>query len=163
MRRVLILGMILAFLSPVYGQMGPGGMMGGYGPGYGQGYGAWGNWTAPGPGYGLGPGMMGYWGNWSGGYGPGYGIGPGMTGYGGYGPGMTGYYHPRYRGTADTVLHYAFWLLLIAILAVVLYLLAVKKVCPRGGGATETLRERYARGEISEEEYKKMKATLEGR
>ena len=149
MRSVLVLGVILALLSPVYGQMGPE-MMG--------------NWTG-----GYGPGMMG--GNWSGG--PGYGMmNPqmmammmqgGMMGHrGGYSPGMTGYRH-GYKGTADTVIHYLFWILLLAIMASVLYLLLVKKVCPGGGRAVETVRERYARGEINEEEYKRMKATLKER
>lgn len=162
MRSVLVLGVILAFLSPVYGQMGPG---------YGMGPGMmdWGNWTA-GPGIvcGLDPGMMG--GNWSGS--PGYGMmNPQMMammmqmmqgGMMGYGRGMTGYHH-GYKGTADTVIHYLFWILLLAIMAAVLYLLLAKKVCPMGGRAVETLRDRYARGEINEEEYRKMKATLEGR
>ena len=157
MRRVLILGIVLALLSPVYGQMGPG---------YGMGPEMMGNWS-------MGPGMMG-WGNWT--EGQGYGMmNPqmmammlqmmqgGMMGYkGGYSPGMTGY-HGVYKGTADTVIHYLFWILLLAIMAAVLYLLLAKKVCHMGGRAVETLRERYARGEINEEEYRKMKATLEGR
>ncbi len=176
MRRVLVLGVILALLSPAYGQMGPG---------YGMGPGMmdWGNWTmGPGIVCGLDPEMMG--GNWSGQgqFGPwmmnpqmmammmqmmqggmmgGYGMGPGMMGYGGYG--MKGYYHGVYKGTADAVIHYLFWVLLLAIMAAVLYLLLAKKVCHMGGRAVETLRDRYARGEINEEEYKKMKATLEGR
>lgn len=150
MRSVLVLGVILALLSPAYGQMGPG---------YGMGPEMMGNWS-------MGPGMMG---NWSAGYGM---MNPqmmammmqsGMMGSrGGHSPGMMGYHH-GYKGTADTVIHYLFWVLLLAIMTAVLYLLLAKKVCHMGGRAVETLRERYARGEINEEEYKRMKATLEGR
>ena len=126
MRSVLVLVVILALLSPAYGQMGPG---------YGMGPEMMGNWS-------MGSGMMG---NWTGEQGYGM-MNPqmmammmqmmqgGMMGYrSGYSPGMTGY-HGAYKGTADLAIHYLFWVLLLAIMATVLYLLlALGMLYLRGG------------------------------
>lgn len=78
-RRMMVAAMAAALAIPLtastqpYGYgMGPGMMVGGYGPGYGMGPDMMGG--GYGRGYGMGPGMMG------GGYGPGYGMGPDMMG-----------------------------------------------------------------------------------
>ena len=95
----------------------------------------------------LGGGMMYGWG----------GMGPGMMGWGGYGFNPLGW-----------IVMLLFWALIIggiALLAVWLF----RSATPAALGPTapsrslEILRERYARGEITREQYEEMRHEIEGR
>ncbi len=108
----------------------------------------------------FGPGMMGYGYGFRGGA-PGYGPGHG-PGYG-YGPHMFGYGLRGFRG----VLWIPPVLILLLVIAVVVLavLLATRKRRasePLQGGedSLEILKRRYARGEITREEYERMKQDL---
>jgi putative membrane protein len=92
-------------------------------------------------------------GGWGyGGYGPGYGMGPGMMwGYGGYGPGYG--FGGIFMG-----------ILFLIVIGVVIYFV-VRNVNTRGGAfgnesALDILKKRFARGEITKEEYDKIKDNL---
>jgi putative membrane protein len=83
-------------------------------------------------------------------------MGPGMMGWGGFSP---------WWG----VLMMLFWLLVIAgIVLLVIWLFRQGTPAAAGPGgssarALDILRERYARGEISRDEYEQMRRDIEGR
>ncbi len=103
---------------------------------------------------------------------PGYGPGPGGPGYGpGYGPGRPGPFGPRGFGPGVRragplfwvfqVLRLLFFLGLTLVLWQVLWLLLTGRgLWGRLDPAMRILRERYARGEIGDEEYRKRLGTL---
>lgn len=101
----------------------------------------------------LGGGMMGY-----GFFGPGGMMGPGRFGYGGLG------FSPFWW-----ILMAFFWLLIIGgIIVLVIWLLQPRRPLgttpgPTGGRALDILKERYAKGEITKEEYDQMRQDLEGK
>jgi putative membrane protein len=123
-----------------------------------------------GPGFGYGP-MMG-----RGGYGPGYGrmmgggYGPGFGRRYGYGPGRRGPGMMGDRWDHMDDWHYRgyfggwwMWLIAIVLIGAVIYF-AVKSYQKKGTGGSsnslEILKERYAKGEITKEEYDSMKKDL---
>jgi uncharacterized membrane protein len=113
----------------------PGGPQGPGGPGYGPG--------RPGYGPGFGPG-----------YGP--GVGPGRFHRGGRGFG---------RGAGIAAGLFALnvllrFLLLIALLVIAWKVITSRSLWGRPDGAVQILRERFARGEITEEEYRKRLVAL---
>ena len=84
-------------------------------------------------------------------------MGPGMMGWGGFG------FSPLWG-----IVMLIFWLLVIGgivLLAVWLFrqFVPTEVAERREGRALEILRERYARGEITREEYEQMRRDLEGR
>lgn len=86
---------------------------------------------------------------WGGGYG-GWGMGPGMMGDWG----ATGWLH--------FILMIVFWVLVIAGLVFLLRWLIQATRGEKGGSrALEILRERYARGEITHEEFQRLKRELQ--
>lgn len=85
-------------------------------------------------------------------------MGPWM-GWGGYGFGIFGW-----------ILMIVLWILIVGgITLLILWLVrqagtsGIGIGAPSGGHALEILRERYARGEITQEEYERMRNVLEGR
>ena len=110
--------------------------------------------TPGGPGY--GPGTPGY--------GPRFGPGSGR----GFGPGRTRYGRGRrgFGGRAGIVAGiFALgallrFLLVIALLVIAWKVIGLRSLWNRPDGAVQTVRERFARGEISEEEYRKRLAAL---
>lgn len=79
-----------------------------------------------------------------------------MMGYGGYGYGMMGF-------------GWGFLMMIVILVAVIFSIIALVRFLQRtspnpssniGNKAMEILNERYARGEISDEEYKRKKAEL---
>jgi putative membrane protein len=86
-------------------------------------------------------------------------MGWGMMGYWGYGPGFGWWWIPMA----------IFWvLIIIGIVLLVVWLLGQARARaggpgPSGSRALDILRERYARGEITREEYERMRRDLEGR
>jgi len=84
-------------------------------------------------------------------------MGPGMMGWGGYGYGYGGWWG---------LVMVLFWVLVIAgIVALVVWLVRQEQGQrgPAGGEdrALATLRERYARGEITQEQFEQMRRTLQ--
>ena len=103
--------------------------------------------------------------------GPGYGPGgPGNPGYGpGFGPGYRPGFGPgfgrRGRGFGPGAIVFAFqallrFLLLIALLVIAWKVITLRSLWGRPDGAVQVIRERFARGEINEEEYRKRLAAL---
>jgi putative membrane protein len=93
-----------------------------------------------------GPGYGGY-GGYCGGYGPGWGMGPGMWGYGpGFGYGFGGIF---------------MGILFLIIIGVVIYFIVrvakTKGSSVRGESALDILKKRLAGGEITKEEYNRIK------
>jgi uncharacterized membrane protein len=87
-------------------------------------------------------GMMPFIGRYSGG---------GMMGFGGYGQGMMGYGY----GGAGYMVEILFGLLVFCVLALALFWL-YKNLSGSGAPATEILKQRYAKGEISKKEFEEM-------
>jgi putative membrane protein len=94
-------------------------------------------------------------GGWGyGGYGPGWGMGPGMMwGWGGYGPGFGYGFGGMFMG-----------ILFLIVIGVVIYFI-VRNAKTRGGifeseRPLDILKKRYARGEITKDEYDRMKDDL---
>ncbi|MCL5959475.1 MAG: SHOCT domain-containing protein, partial [Chloroflexi bacterium] len=90
----------------------------------------------------------------------GWGMGPGMMGWGGYGFGIW--------GIIMGIVMLLFWVLIIGgIVLLVVWLVRQGQPAaagPAGGrGALEILKERYARGEITREQYDEMRRDIEGR
>lgn len=85
-------------------------------------------------------------------------MGPGMMGWGGYGFG----FNPLW-----SILMLLFWALIIGgVVLLAIWLFRQGRPVEtgagfRGGRALDTLRERYARGEITREEYEQMRRDLE--
>lgn len=98
--------------------------------------------------YGYGHGMMGY-GNY-------YGYGHGMMGYGGYG------YNMMSNGWGWIMMLGIIVLFTLAVIAFIKYIQRTGHLSPAAEGnlAVQILDERYARGEITDEEYKKKKIEL---
>lgn len=87
-------------------------------------------------------------------------MGPGMMGgYGGYGGMMGGWgYNP-----IGWILALVFWVLIIGgVVWLVVWLARSAGGTPRSDSAIEILRARYARGEITKEQFDEMKKNLEG-
>lgn len=115
---------------------------------------------APAPGVPQGPG------------GPGYAPGYRYPGYGpGFGPGYRMRVDPRFGGrgvgpgagivAGAFALHMlARFLLLIALLVIAWKVITSRSLWGRPDGAVQVIRERFARGEIDEEEYRKRLAAL---
>jgi uncharacterized membrane protein len=104
------------------------------------------------------------------GYGPGTpGYGPrGAPGYGpGFGPGRMMYRGGRGFGRRPGIAAGVFalgallrFLLLIALLVIAWKVITLRSLWGRPDGALQVLRERFARGEINEEEYRKRLVAL---
>ncbi len=108
--------------------------------------------TPGGPGY--GPGTPGYGPRYGPGYGPGFGPRP-------YGPGRRGF--GARAGIASGIFALGAllrFLLLIALLVIAWKVITLRTLWGRPDGAVQVVRERFARGEISEEEYRKRLAAL---
>jgi uncharacterized membrane protein len=104
------------------------------------------------PGY--GPGTPGYGPRFGPGYGPGFGPGRMYRGGRGFG---------RRPGIAAAVFALGAllrFLLLIALLVIAWKVITLRSLWGRPDGALQVLRERFARGEINEEEYRKRLAAL---
>lgn len=94
--------------------------------------------------------------------------GVGMMGFGGMWPGMMGGYGYRYGYGVNLwwgALMMVFWVLVIAgIVALVVWAIREKQPSPTGrvreSEALEILKQRYARGEITREEYERMRQDL---
>jgi putative membrane protein len=88
-------------------------------------------------------------------------FGPGQYGPRGFGPHQSG---PRHFGPWGMAAGGLFFLLralvFVGVLLLIWRLLGARSVWQRPDAATQILRERYARGEISEDEYKKRLTTL---
>lgn len=85
-------------------------------------------------------------------------MGPGMMGYGGYGM-MGGWgYNPF-----GWVLALVFWALVIAGIVLLVVWLARSVSRTPSDAALEILKARYARGEISKEQFEEMKKVLEAK
>jgi uncharacterized membrane protein len=113
---------------------------------------------APSPGIpgtpGYGPGMPGYGPRFGPGYGPGFGPGRRYRGGRGFG---------RRPGIAAGVFALGAllrFLLLIALLVIAWKVITLRSLWGRPDGAVQAVRERFARGEINEEEYRKRLAVL---
>lgn len=105
------------------------------------------------PGY--GPGTPGYGPRFGPGYGPGYG--PGRMMYGG----GRGFARRPGIGAAMFALGALLrFLLLIALLVIAWKVITLRSLWGRPDGALQVLRERFARGEINEEEYRKRLVAL---
>lgn len=89
---------------------------------------------------------------------PGY-LGPGFPGHGPFGPRPLGGLGPWVWVAGGLVFLFRI-LLLIGLAVLVWRVLAARRLWQRPDQATQILRERYARGEISEDEYRKRLATL---
>ncbi len=98
-------------------------------------------------------------------------YGPGMMGWGGH---MGGWMHDGWWGTrgwgswgwAGPVLMIGFWILVIAgIVLLVRWMVRQGHTSGGGGGrentALDILKQRYARGELTEEEYRRIRKDLE--
>lgn len=104
------------------------------------------------------------------GYGPGNpGYGPGMgPGYGpGFGPGRMMYRAGRGFGGRSGIAAGIFalgallrFLLVISLLVIAWKVIALRSLWDRPDGAVQVIRDRFARGEINEEEYRKRLAAL---
>jgi uncharacterized membrane protein len=105
--------------------------------------------SAPGsPGY--GPGTPGYGPRFGPGYGPGFGPGP-------YGRGRRGGGVAAGIFALGALLRFLF---LIALIVIAWKVITLRTLWGRPDGAVQVVRERFARGEISEEEYRKRLAAL---
>lgn len=111
-------------------------------PGYGPG--------APGYGPGFGPG----YGPRTPGYGPGFG--PGRMMYGGRGYGR----RPGVAGGVFALGALLRFLLMIALLVIAWKVITLRSLWGRPDAAVQAVRERFARGEINEEEYRKRLGAL---
>lgn len=88
-------------------------------------------------------------------------IGQSMMGYGYMGSGWNSVF-----GVLGLLLEILFWVFVITIFVFIIrHMLSGKKRmywgCGRGDGALHTLRERYAKGEIDQEEFQTRKKVLE--
>ena len=145
---ILAIILIVVFVGPFMfmgGMMGPGMMGGGMMGGGMMGSGMMGRGM-------MGGGMMGggMMGNGQWGYGPYSGV---PTGGGGYGYG----YGFNWLGAVVQILLFVVFLGLIAF--GVYYVISGRTLKP-SGGHLEIVKERYAKGEITEEEYNRMKKEL---
>ena len=112
----------------------------------------------PGTAPGYGPGMPGYPG-----YGPGYGrgFGPGRMMYGGgYGGGRGFGRRPGIAVGVFALMALLRFLLLVALLVIAWKVITLRSLWGRPDGAVQAVRERFARGEINEEEYRKRLVAL---
>lgn len=100
--------------------------------------------------------MMGYYGHGMMSYGNYYGYGHGMMGYGGHGYGMMS------SGWSWIMMLGIIVLSTLAVIAFIRYIQRSSHSSPvaEGNIAVQILDERYARGEIADEEYKKKKFEL---
>jgi uncharacterized membrane protein len=108
--------------------------------------------TPGGPGY--GPGTPGYGPRFGPGYGPGFGpgrFGRGRRGFGARAGIAAGIF------ALGALLRF---LLLIALLVIAWKVITLRTLWGRPDGAVQAVRERFARGEISEEEYRKRLVAL---
>lgn len=108
----------------------------------------------PGTAPGYGPGMPGYPG-YGPGYGPGFGPGRMMDGGGrrfGRGPGIA--------ASVFALMALLRFLLLVALLVIAWKVITLRWLWGRPDGAVQVIRERFARGEINEEEYRKRLVAL---
>ena len=105
------------------------------------------------------------------GYGPGYpGYGPGMMGPGygpGFGPGRTMYRGGHGFGGRSGIAAGIFalgallrFLLIISLIVIAWKVITLRSLWDRPDGAVQVVRDRFARGEINEEEYRKRLAAL---